>query len=122
MLKGRTVILFPDLNAFDKWSNKAKELSQLAIFTVSDLLERKATEAEREQGLDLADYLTRFNLEQFRGLPEPYENELKAFDNWISENPKGGLFKYENQRFIIAQNSILGNHKKGNKKLSFLTL
>jgi hypothetical protein len=70
VLKGRTVTLFPDLNGFNKWSNKAKELSHLAIFTVSDLLERKATETERKQGLDLADYLIMFNYKDFT-LPEP---------------------------------------------------
>ena len=57
VLKGRTITLFPDLNAFEKWNNKAKELSHLAKFTVSSLLERKATAKEKEQGLDLADYL-----------------------------------------------------------------
>jgi hypothetical protein len=70
MLQGRTVALFPDLNGFEKWSNRAAELSSLATFTVSDLLERKATAAEREQGLDLADYLTRFRPEAFT-LPKP---------------------------------------------------
>lgn len=74
ILKGRTVILFPDLNGFDKWSNKAKELSHLANFTVSDLLERKATKAERKQGLDLADYLTRYDYREF-ALPEPEATE-----------------------------------------------
>jgi hypothetical protein len=70
ILKGRTVTLFPDLSkpkpgnpsAFDKWSNKAKELSHLASFKVFDLLERKATEAEKKQGLDLADYLISWQL------------------------------------------------------------
>jgi hypothetical protein len=66
ILKGRTVTLFPDLNGFEKWSNKAKELSHIAIFNVSDLLERKATEAERKQGLDLADYLIKFDWRLFR--------------------------------------------------------
>lgn len=70
ILKGRTVVLFPDLNGFDKWSSKAKELSHLANFTVSDLLERKATEAERKQGLDLADYLIKFDFKAF-ALPGP---------------------------------------------------
>lgn len=74
ILKGRTVTLFPDLNGFDKWSSKAKELSHLAIFTVSDLLERKATEAERKQGFDLADYLIKFNYKDF-ALPEPEATE-----------------------------------------------
>jgi hypothetical protein len=70
ILKGRIVTLFPDLNGFDKWSSKAKELSQLAIFTVSDLLERKTTEAEKKQGFDLADYLIQFNYKDF-AVPEP---------------------------------------------------
>lgn len=74
ILKGRTVTLFPDLNGFEKWSSKAKELSHLANFTVSDLLERKATEAERKQGFDLADYLIKFNYKAF-ALPEPETTE-----------------------------------------------
>lgn len=65
VLKGREVFLFPDLNGFQKWSDKAKELSHIANFTVSDLLERKASEIEREQGLDLADYLVRFDYGEF---------------------------------------------------------
>lgn len=74
ILKGRTVTLFPDLNGFDKWSSKAKELSNLAIFTVSDLLERKATETEKKQGLDLADYLTKFDFREFAPVePEAIE-------------------------------------------------
>lgn len=74
VLKGRAVILFPDLNGFDKWSSKAKELSHLATFTVSDLLERKATEAERKQGFDLADYLIKYSFKAFV-LPEPEATE-----------------------------------------------
>jgi hypothetical protein len=65
ILKGRMITLFPDLNGFDKWSSKAKELSQLATFTVSDLLERKASEAEKKQGFDIADYLIKFDYKQF---------------------------------------------------------
>lgn len=67
ILKGRTVTLFPDLNGFEKWSSKAKELSHLANFTVSDILERKANiyaanigadiTAIRATGIDLADVL-----------------------------------------------------------------
>ena len=74
ILKGRTVTLFPDLNGFDKWRSKAKELSHLAIFTVSDLLERKATEAEKKQGFDLADYLIKYDYKAF-ALLEPEATE-----------------------------------------------
>lgn len=59
-LAGRKVILYPDLKALDKWKAKAAELSHITRFVVSDLLERKASEADRQQGFDLADYLVRF--------------------------------------------------------------
>jgi hypothetical protein len=65
VLKKRNITLFPDLKAFDKWNIKAKGLSQIARFQISDLLECKATEAERKQGLDLADYLVKFNYKEF---------------------------------------------------------
>ncbi len=70
-LKGRTVILFPDLNGFEKWTNKAKELSHLARFTVSDLLELKASEEEKQQGFDLADYLIKFDYKEFQQAETP---------------------------------------------------
>lgn len=66
ILKGRTVRLFPDLKGFEKWNDKAKQLSKIADFTVSDLLERKASEAERKDGLDLADYLLKFDFREFQ--------------------------------------------------------
>lgn len=65
ILKGRSVVLYPDLGMFEKWSSKAKELSHLAKFAVSDLLERKATEDEKTKGLDLADYLSKFDYRKF---------------------------------------------------------
>ena len=64
-LNDRDVVLFPDLNGFDKWSQKAKELSNLANFKVSTLLESKAASLEKHQGLDLADYLLRFDYRGF---------------------------------------------------------
>lgn len=116
VLKGRTVVLFPDLKGFEKWSEKANELSSIADFKVSDLLERKATEAEKERGLDLADYLIKFDFKDF-ALPEqppalqPKEgvsNEIdiieqgaKEFEKWLTENQQGGIFQYGNERFAV---------------------
>ena len=65
-LSGRTVYLFPDLGGFDKWQQKAHELSHLARFTVSDFLERHATDEQRNQGLDLRDFLTQFDARTFQ--------------------------------------------------------
>lgn len=61
VLAGRNVILFPDLNCFDIWKGKAKHLqaSLDCSISVSGLLEKKASEADRARGFDLADYLVR---------------------------------------------------------------
>ncbi len=57
-LIGRRVILWPDLKCFDKWKEKADKLCRAGItVTVSDLLEKNATDAQREQGCDIADYV-----------------------------------------------------------------
>lgn len=64
VLQGRKVVLYPDLNCFDDWKAKAKELRNIAVISVSALLEYRATTEEKEQGLDLADYLIRLKLQQ----------------------------------------------------------
>lgn len=67
-LSYRKVLLFPDLNGFDKWSAKAKEISHSIPglrFEVSDLLEQKAMESDKSKGLDLADFLIRFDYRKF---------------------------------------------------------
>jgi hypothetical protein len=57
-LRGREVVLFPDLQAFDQWSRYAKLLRPIAArIQISDLLERKAGEEARRQGWDLGDWL-----------------------------------------------------------------
>jgi hypothetical protein len=69
VIQNRTVILFPDLNAFDKWSEKAQILNALPPspqgegsgvrfkINVSTLLEDIATPAAKEKGLDVADFM-----------------------------------------------------------------
>ncbi|MCR8667893.1 DUF6371 domain-containing protein [Aestuariibaculum sp. M13] len=57
VLKGRSVILFPDLGCYDIWNDKIPSLTKLASFRVSDLIETKASPEEKLQGLDIADYL-----------------------------------------------------------------
>lgn len=57
VLRNRKVVLFPDLGAFDDWNEKAKEYTKWLDIRVSDYLEKIATPEEREQKLDLADYL-----------------------------------------------------------------
>jgi len=64
-LAGRKVILYPDLGATEKWSAKAKEIASFTELKVSSLIERHATEEERQQGLDVADFLIRYDYHDF---------------------------------------------------------
>ncbi len=69
VLKGRAVTLFPDLNGYDYWKKKQKEISQnlptINFTYVSDIIEKIANDNERKEGLDLADYLLRFDYPDF---------------------------------------------------------
>jgi hypothetical protein len=66
VLRGRKVVLFPDLGAFADWQHLADRLREAgAQVTVNALLEKNATPNERANGLDLADYLLRFEPHQF---------------------------------------------------------
>ena len=57
VLRGRDVTLVPDLGAAVRWKEKARMLSGIAkSVTVSDMLEQIATEEQRKQGLDIADF------------------------------------------------------------------
>lgn len=73
-LEGRTIILFPDLQATDLWKRKAAEIATKVKcrIHVSEDLEKMATDKEREQGLDLMDFL------QGRGRPK---QETKSLEN-----------------------------------------
>lgn len=57
ILKGRKVCLFPDSDGYSEWNKRLSELSKITMFTISDLLERRLTEMEKDEGLDIADYL-----------------------------------------------------------------
>lgn len=109
VLKGRHVILFPDLNAFDKWNAKAKELTHSipgTLFTVSDLLEKGASETDKRDGLDIADYLTRFDWRAFRGSEKGENNEAlnKTFIKANTESEKGERSEVLNKTFISTEN------------------
>jgi len=64
VLHGRRVTLFPDLGAFDKWKEITAETPDVRV---SDILERRASDADRTAGLDLADYLIRENMSMQAG-------------------------------------------------------
>lgn len=65
VLKGRDVVLFPDLGMYDKWHEKAKEIRRLVECNVkvSDYLESNANDLEKGKGYDLADFLLKADVE-----------------------------------------------------------
>ncbi len=61
VLQGRKVMLFPDVNACNKWKLKALELQRAipgTTFVVSTELEQIATDDAKKQGIDLGDVLS----------------------------------------------------------------
>lgn len=67
VLAGRKVVLFPDLKAADNWKARIynESLSDIADFTVSTYLEDNATDADKDKGLDLCDYLEKVDYLQY---------------------------------------------------------
>lgn len=58
VLAGRSVVLFPDLGATDYWQSKIGLMKSYGIkVRMFDYLEANATENERKEGYDIADYL-----------------------------------------------------------------
>ena len=58
ILRGRKVVLFPDLKQMENWQRKAATMRLQGIdTTVYPYLEEHATEEEKGKGLDIADYL-----------------------------------------------------------------
>ncbi|KAA6327995.1 hypothetical protein EZS27_023070, partial [termite gut metagenome] len=58
VLRGRTVIMFPDVDGYDTWRLKAKELEAMGYrVIVSDLLEKNASPEDRANKIDVADWL-----------------------------------------------------------------
>lgn len=58
VLAGRSVVLFPDLRATDYWQSKIGLMKSYGIeVQMFDYLETNATENERKEGYDIADYL-----------------------------------------------------------------
>ena len=86
-LRTRNVILYPDLGGFEKWKEKAKILQKNcnAKIIVSDILERNATQQDRENGLDIADFLIRDFQQKQQGKPLPKIEGLLA--DMVAQNP-----------------------------------
>lgn len=60
-IRKHKITAFADLKCFEKWSSKIEEINQQigSKIDISDMLEKIATDEDREKGLDLADYYLR---------------------------------------------------------------
>ncbi|MFR9574790.1 MAG: DUF6371 domain-containing protein [Rikenellaceae bacterium] len=77
VLEGREVIMFPDVDGYSEWVERAKQLT-FARVKVSDLLERRATEEERERKIDIGDWI----VEHLQRPKEP-----TALERFVNLNP-----------------------------------
>ena len=78
-LRNQQIILFPDSDGYRQWFELASEARTKGLdIKVSDLLESTLTEAEKAEGIDLADYLLRENL--------PIDSELSAVSEAAKTN------------------------------------
>ena len=83
VLKGREVILFPDLAELGEWRKKAKELTGICGVKISTFLDVK--HSGEEQGIDIADYLIktrgRYYDDWFLQLGYEFYSKSKQFAN-----------------------------------------
>ena len=96
-LKGREIIFYPDLNAYDRWAKKA-DIFQKEDFSikVSKLLETYATSSDREAGWDLADFIVKEIIVQ-REMEELEKN-----------NPESLTFRKQILEQMIENNPVVG--------------
>jgi hypothetical protein len=84
VLRGREIILYPDLGAFEKWSLKATEIKERCNcrITISTLLEDEASDSDRANGLDIADFIIselKFPLSSGRGVRGEVFPEIQSY-------------------------------------------
>lgn len=56
VLAGRTVLLFPDADAYAEWKQRAECISFCKVI-VSDLIEKNATPEQKAAHIDIADWI-----------------------------------------------------------------
>ena len=117
-LQGRDVVLFPDLSkdgkAFELWSSKAKEFTNLlpgTQFKVSDLLETLAPNELKTNGGDIADVLIKQDWRKFiytETIPIQPEPIIKA--EQLVKSEKGENSEAPKQTYFLPPEPLPKNH------------
>jgi len=82
VLRGRKVVAFPDVDGYEEWQNRVKDLSLAGIdIVVSDYLQQAATDEQRAKKIDIADLI----------LEQQQSSTKLLLDSMIAENPAVGL-------------------------------
>jgi hypothetical protein len=86
IFRDRKIILFPDADAYSDWKEKANRAKGNGFnVRISDLIETRSTDVEKQKGFDLADYL----ISEIRKKTEAktaYESLIKSpfFTGWTN--------------------------------------
>jgi hypothetical protein len=94
-VKGADIVLYPDLGAFEKWCTKADELKAKGFkIAVSGLLEDAATDLDRQQGFDIADYFLKQCKASIPMEPTPNnepkpKGNIEGLPSWLALHPDG---------------------------------
>lgn len=121
VLEGRKVIVFPDLSkkgdTYKEWQEKSKQYEKQlknTRFIFSDLLEKYASDEERNRGLDIADFLIKQDWRLYRkNYKNLSESQFVEFDE-IEQNPPT-----KDQLIKLAENIIGFNNSKQKAEIPF---
>jgi hypothetical protein len=108
VLEGREVFVFPDLSkngdTFKEWQEKSKQYEKQlknTRFIFSDLLEKYASDEERNNGLDIADFLIKQDWRLFR------KNSKNLSESQFVEYQENELHPPTNEELLkLAEKSI----------------
>jgi hypothetical protein len=121
VLEGRKVFVFPDLSkkgdTFNEWQEKAKKFEEQlknTHFIFSDLLEKYASVEERNEGLDIADFLIKQDWRLFRKNPKNLSESQFVEHNENEQHPP----KTE-ELLKLAENLIGVNNSKQKAEIPY---
>lgn len=122
VLNGREVILYPDLGQYKNWEKKIPSLNKNATYTISEVLEKKSTDEDKRNGLDLADYLIKTTVDNFRdnsNVIDKYDPEFNEED-FIRDYNNTTVFSEEYINKLQNLKEFFSNQKhiKGHVKIN----